>query len=182
MIPSKRDVKIKTRYMDEVVNVFLQPYPADEKTMAILLADPETGETVSNPTCYIEGVPAGHVAVKDYSENEGMLHALIAAGIVGKPIGTISSGFVGMNICPLLVFAVADISEDKAVAESEDPAVHAITGYVVMLQVEEGVWEQSSTPLPTFSEAQEFIKNWHHDDEVGSLRIFAECDPAADVQ
>ena len=48
-------------------------------------------------------VPDGCVTVKDYSENEGMLDALIAADIVGQPVGEISSGFVRTPVCPLLI-------------------------------------------------------------------------------
>ena len=43
------------------------------------------------------------VAIKDYSENTGVLGALIQAGIVGEPVLTARSGFVDIPICPLLV-------------------------------------------------------------------------------
>ena len=43
------------------------------------------------------------IAIKDYSENEGMLHCLVKAGIVSQPIRYRQSGFVKIPICKLLV-------------------------------------------------------------------------------
>lgn len=43
------------------------------------------------------------VAIRDYSENEGMLNVLVAAGIVSEPIRREQSGFVMIPICKLLV-------------------------------------------------------------------------------
>ena len=48
-------------------------------------------------------LPKGHVGIKDYSENTGMLQLLIDNKIVGEPVGFIPSGFVRIPICPLLV-------------------------------------------------------------------------------
>lgn len=48
-------------------------------------------------------VPAGCVAIKDYSENEGMLDALMSAGVVSAPVGFIEQEFVRLHICRLLV-------------------------------------------------------------------------------
>ena len=47
-------------------------------------------------------VPEGHVLIKNWSENEGMLEALVDAGIVKDTGSTISSGFVKANICEVL--------------------------------------------------------------------------------
>lgn len=48
-------------------------------------------------------LPPGHVAIKDYSENSGMLQLLLDAKIVDKPINYYRSGFVEIPICPVLV-------------------------------------------------------------------------------
>jgi hypothetical protein len=101
--PSMKNVPIKSEYVDEEVDVIIHPFMADNKTMAIVLTDPETNEEISTPTAYVDGIPEGYVAVKDYSENEGMLKALMNAGIVDKPVDEISSGFVMLHICPLKV-------------------------------------------------------------------------------
>lgn len=43
------------------------------------------------------------VAIKDYSENEGVLDALIRAGIVSAPIQVVPYNLVEFPICKLLV-------------------------------------------------------------------------------
>lgn len=43
------------------------------------------------------------VAIKDYAENEGMLSALMEAGIISAPVGEVVSGFVAIPVCELLV-------------------------------------------------------------------------------
>ena len=50
-----------------------------------------------------ESPPAGMVAVKDWSENVGVLDALVSAGIVSKPEDYIPSGHVRIPVCRLLV-------------------------------------------------------------------------------
>ena len=44
----------------------------------------------------------GYVAIKDYSENEGMLDFLIEHGIISQPVTHIESSFVKIPICKLL--------------------------------------------------------------------------------
>lgn len=46
---------------------------------------------------------ADEIAIKDYSENEGMLAAMIAADIVSEPLRYESTGYVTVPICKLLV-------------------------------------------------------------------------------
>jgi hypothetical protein len=46
--------------------------------------------------------------IKDYSENEGMLDALVEAGIVSKPLGYYQTGFV---TCPLVEVLIGDITK-----------------------------------------------------------------------
>ncbi len=48
-------------------------------------------------------LPPNHVAIKDYSENSGVLDFLIEAGIVEQPSYQIQSGFVLIPVCKLLV-------------------------------------------------------------------------------
>ena len=72
---------------------------------ALLLIDAEDHSPVATATVNLPDVElkSNEVIIKDYSENEGMLAALIAAGIVGKPIWYAKTGFVTCPICPLLV-------------------------------------------------------------------------------
>lgn len=43
------------------------------------------------------------IAVKNYSENEGILDMMIAAGHVSKPLLWVEQGFVKIPICKLLI-------------------------------------------------------------------------------
>ena len=47
------------------------------------------------------GMEPDEVGIKDYSENEGMLDALIAAGVVQAPHRFADSGYVRIPICRL---------------------------------------------------------------------------------
>ena len=42
------------------------------------------------------------VAIKNYSENEGILESLIAAGIISKPHSFVQSGYVNIPICKII--------------------------------------------------------------------------------
>lgn len=44
----------------------------------------------------------GEVAIKDYSEGEGVLAALVGAGIVSEPLRYAPSGWVKIPICKVL--------------------------------------------------------------------------------
>lgn len=79
---------------------------------AIVLAygDPEASpdnETVAVATVNVQGVsdllPEDRVVVKDYSENEGMLAALVEAGVVEDTGERASFGYVSAPIARLLV-------------------------------------------------------------------------------
>ncbi len=72
--------------------------------VALKLVDAEDGSPIATATVNLPDVPLGknQVLIKNYSENEGMLDALVAAGVV-KPTGkTIRSGYVEVPICELL--------------------------------------------------------------------------------
>lgn len=51
-------------------------------------------------------VPPGYVAIKDYSENSGMLQALVEAKIVAEPSYYVPSGFVEIPVCEVLAEVV----------------------------------------------------------------------------
>lgn len=65
---------------------------------------PYRNESVAVCTVNLPNVrmAADEVAIKDYSENEGMLNVLIAHGIVSTPLRYVQSGFVEIPICKLL--------------------------------------------------------------------------------
>ena len=50
-----------------------------------------------------EKLEEGYVAIKNWSENEGVLNILIREGIVSTPSYFIKSGFVEIPVCELLI-------------------------------------------------------------------------------
>lgn len=81
--------------------VELGKYP--NGNISILLHDEETGESALATTNLAQKLPEGHVYIKDYSENEGMLTCLIKHRIVRGLKGIVRSGFVEIPVCELLI-------------------------------------------------------------------------------
>lgn len=71
--------------------------------MAILLEDIRDGSPVATATLNIKGLKDNEVAIKNYSENEGILEVLVDAGIVSAPIRYENSGYVKIPVCILLI-------------------------------------------------------------------------------
>lgn len=71
---------------------------------ALVLEDPETDEPIATATVNLSDhtLATSEVAIKDYSENAGMLQALQAAGVVGKPLRYVRSGFAAIPVCKIL--------------------------------------------------------------------------------
>jgi len=70
---------------------------------ALVLNEKATGERIAVATINVqEEIYDNEVVIKDYSENEGMLDALISAGIVKDTGKRIKSGFVKAPVCELL--------------------------------------------------------------------------------
>ncbi len=70
---------------------------------AIALFDCEDGSPIACATVNIPEVPLAidEIIVKDYSENTGMLEALVAAGIVTTTDKTVPLGFTLGHVCRL---------------------------------------------------------------------------------
>lgn len=77
------------------------------KQPALTLLDAETSEPIAKATTCIDyDFAEDETAIKDYSENEGMLETLIEAGIV-EPTGAIHhSGYVAIPIVKILKMPV----------------------------------------------------------------------------
>ena len=70
---------------------------------AILLNYASNGQSYMVASVALEEpVFSFEVAIKNYSENEGILKSLIKAGIVAPPHRDVPSGFVFIPICKLL--------------------------------------------------------------------------------
>lgn len=71
---------------------------------AIELVDMGHNEPFMTASVSVEiELKADEVAIKDYSENQGILSELIKNGVVSKPHKVINSGFVTIPICKLLM-------------------------------------------------------------------------------
>lgn len=73
---------------------------------SIALNEIGTGEpvivaTVNIPT-YADLKP-NEVLIKNYSENHGIMNALIIEGVISKPIHKFKHGFITVNVCELLI-------------------------------------------------------------------------------
>ncbi len=73
--------------------------------IALVLVEQETGDqyavaTTNLPNC--ECGP-GQAYIKSYSENQGILEALMEAGIVSPPVSYVQSGFVEIPLCNVLL-------------------------------------------------------------------------------
>ena len=84
------------------------PYAAS--CAAGLLMDGEDGEPYAVLSTNIGPQAANHVAIKDYSENEGVLASLVAAGIVRDTGKRVASGFVQIPICEIIA---PELREDQ---------------------------------------------------------------------
>lgn len=71
---------------------------------AIQLFDAETHEPIATASVNLpfEPLASDEIAIKDYSENEGILDALVKAGVVSTPLRFVESGWVSIPICHLI--------------------------------------------------------------------------------
>lgn len=70
---------------------------------AIQLTDSVTHEPIAMASVNVDTkLEDDEICIKDYSENEGMLSAMVNHGIVSEPIRFVQSGFVTIPVCTLL--------------------------------------------------------------------------------
>ncbi len=50
-----------------------------------------------------EDIADDEIFIKNYSENEGMLEALLEANVISKPIKYVKIGFVEVPLCKILI-------------------------------------------------------------------------------
>lgn len=77
-------------------------YPNGRK--AIELVNAKNGEAVLVATINVPEVEINgdEVIIKNYTENEGVLDALIKSKVISNPIRTIQTGYITAPICKLL--------------------------------------------------------------------------------
>lgn len=93
---------MKVRFKEWDCIVLVKQYP--NKRTALRLLDATDGSPVIMATVNIpaESIENDEVIIKNYSENEGVLDALVEEGIVSKPICELRSGYVPLYVCKLL--------------------------------------------------------------------------------
>jgi hypothetical protein len=95
---------IEVMFLGYLCVVTKEKYDTNHRT-AIELTIKETGEPMCTATSNLPGVimSDNEVAIKNYSENEGILDVLIKAGVISKPDRIINNGCVDIPICRLLI-------------------------------------------------------------------------------
>jgi hypothetical protein len=106
---------MKVQFGNYSCHVVFSAYQDNDNT-AIQLVDVRDGLPVATATINPgTKMKKELVAIKDYSENEGMLEALTNAGIVSAPISWLPMGFVTVPVCELLVPVFEEFEEQLEV-------------------------------------------------------------------
>lgn len=95
-------MKVKFKHWD--CELDLAKYRNNDRT-CITLIDVEDGEVILFATTNVPEIPLedDEVIIKDYSENEGVLDALILAKVISSPIRYVQQGYITFPICKLLI-------------------------------------------------------------------------------
>jgi hypothetical protein len=90
-------MKVKFKHWDCKINI--REYNNGRK--ALQLVDAKTAEPIATATVNVPDaiLEDNEILIKDYSENTGMLNALVEAGIVTDTGKRIQSGFVNIPVC-----------------------------------------------------------------------------------
>jgi hypothetical protein len=100
---------IDTRFgLNEAVRVQFARYRNGQIALSLVTQD---GEPWLDATCSLPSpVPAHCVAIKNWSENDGVPAMLLAAGVIeGAPVAHTASGFVAVPIYRLTSAALAKV-------------------------------------------------------------------------
>jgi hypothetical protein len=93
-------MKYQTPYGDEAV-VYIKRGTYSNGGTSLSLIDAVDHCPFANCTINMVGLEHDELAIKNYSENEGMLDFLLKEGIVERPHRYESSGYVLVPICKL---------------------------------------------------------------------------------
>ena len=88
-------------YSEGPVTVYLQSRNYASGNVRIDLIDAIDHCPYMSVTVNVDGLDENEVAIKNYSENEGILDVLVDEGIVKPPHRHVKSGFVLIPICEL---------------------------------------------------------------------------------
>ena len=102
----------RVKFANQLCNVRIDRYPSGQNLIQLIaFGGPNDGEYWATASINMPGytLEKDEVIIKDYSENHGMLEALVKAGIVQEivyPDGgqkVIPSGFVYVPVCKMLM-------------------------------------------------------------------------------
>ena len=81
------------------------------RRIALQLTDCTDGEPVAVASVHMPDISLApdEVVIKDYSENEGMLDALVATGVISPPLRTILLQYVTLYVCRCLIAERGDL-------------------------------------------------------------------------
>lgn len=86
------------------------------KRTAIRLLDENDRSLIAVATVNIDAAkfPANFTLIKNWSENEGMVDALVAAGVIKKPCGSYPTGFVSADLAEFTAAALEAIKKTES--------------------------------------------------------------------
>ena len=95
---------LKTPYGSYQCKPVLHRY-ADNGRLALRLVDAADNSPIATASVNFPeaSIPEGYIAIKNWSENEGILESLMEAGIVAPPSYAYDNGSICSPICKLLI-------------------------------------------------------------------------------
>ena len=93
--------QFKSAYSEEIDTLYVQRKEYVSGNVCLNLIDARDHFPYMCATVNVDGLSENEVAIKNYSENEGILPVLISEGIVKEPHRYVNSGFVKIPICEL---------------------------------------------------------------------------------
>jgi hypothetical protein len=89
----------KPSHETEGTAVYLQRKRYHNGNVSLTLIEAREHYPYATCTVNVDGLEEGEVAIKNYSENTGMLNFLISEGIIEPPHRSVNSGYVRIPIC-----------------------------------------------------------------------------------
>jgi hypothetical protein len=93
--------KTMVRVFDVECYLEFARYPNGRRAIRLVDSRDDEEYAVATVNVITASLPPGHVAIKDYSENVGILEALVEAGVVTDTGVKVSTGFVSVPVVAL---------------------------------------------------------------------------------
>jgi hypothetical protein len=95
-------IQCDIKYHKGEAEVVFDQYRDGSPAIQLVTFDEGWPEPIAIATVWVPDLGENEVAIKNYSENEGILQTLVNAGIVAAPHREMTNGFVTISICALL--------------------------------------------------------------------------------